>query len=91
MNEPIHQCAHCGTEGQDLRVQILTYFADFEDLYCKHCRAKAISINGEHAMDYNAILDKGAMDLVPPQGPTPQCDGCKSLGPNLNPPYTVFT
>ncbi len=45
---PIHQCAHCGVEGehQGLQVKTLTYFADFEDLYCKHCIKKALSING---------------------------------------------
>ena len=44
---PIHQCGHCGVEGehQGLQVKTLTYFADFEDLYCKHCIKKAIGIN----------------------------------------------
>ena len=42
----ILQCAHCGVEGahQALQIKTLTYFADEEDIYCKHCTAKAIKV-----------------------------------------------
>ena len=82
LEEPIHQCAHCGVEGQDLRVQILTYFADFEDLYCKHCRAKAISINGSRdncdgcsTIGPSLQLEEADLELF--QGPGEYCQFCR--------------